>query len=155
MAQINFGQAYKKIPTRVKDLLKKVGLIFLATADKAGNPNVSPRTAYHILDDETIAICDWFRSKTFWNLQENNKMSIAVVDLDSYEGYQLKGECFLLTDVNKIKEIMRKIFTEGPHKEFNRTMQLLGHGYPPIIVLFKCKGVFSLAPGEQMREILE
>ncbi len=101
-------------------MLYEQGIIFVATASKDGIPNVSPRTAFWLLDDETIAICDWFRHKTFWNFQENNNIAIAVVDLKEYKGYQLKGKFEIVTDTNLIKEILKKVMAESPHHEFNR-----------------------------------
>jgi hypothetical protein len=138
-----------KIPDEVKKMLMEQGLIFIATSNRDGIPNVSPRTAYWLLDDETIAICDWFRHKTYWNWQENNYMAIGVVDLESFTGWQLKGPCELITDPNTIKDLLRKVMTKPPHAQFNRTLQKVAGAYPPIVVKFRVEEIYSLAPKEE------
>ncbi len=147
------NRPWKKIPPQVRKMRLEKGLIIVATSDSDGIPNASPRTAYWILDDtDTIAICEWFRHKTYWNLQKNNHVSISVIDLESLTGWQLKGYCELVTEPTEIKEISRKVMTETPHANFNRTMQLLG-GSLPIIVKFKTQEIYSLAPEEEVPSI--
>ncbi|MDG6898544.1 MAG: pyridoxamine 5'-phosphate oxidase family protein [Nitrososphaerota archaeon] len=137
-----------RIPAAVAKMLSDQGVVYLATSGKEGTPNVSPRTAYWLLDDETIAVCEWFRYRTYWNLQENNSAAMAVVDLAAFEGWQLKGRCECVAEAGVIAKLLRKIMAEHVHARFNRVMQLHAGGHPPIIIKLRVQEVSPFAIGE-------
>lgn len=138
-----------KIHDEVKKMLMEQGIIYLATSTESGVPNVSPRTAYWVLDDdETIAVCEWYRHKTFWNLQQNDHFSIAVVDVSSFTGWQMNGYSEICTDPKTILNLLQKVLTRSPHAQFNRTMQKHAGNSPPIIQKLNVQEIFTLAPEE-------
>jgi predicted pyridoxine 5'-phosphate oxidase superfamily flavin-nucleotide-binding protein len=81
------------IPEKVKSLLNKNEIIFLATSSKENNPNVVCVSCQGIFNDK-ILIGKFMLNKTLSNLQENNKISIILTNDKEY--YQIKGtaECF-------------------------------------------------------------
>ncbi len=137
---------FTKIPEEVRKMLFEQGIIFVSTCTKANEPNVSPRTAFWILDNNVIAICDWHMRKTFWNWQDNNRMAAVVTDLSNFTGWQLKGHCEIITDKQIITDTVRKVMTSPPHAEFNRTMQHHAGRVPPMLVKFIVDEIFSSNP---------
>ena len=65
-----------KMPAEVRETLEKQKPIPIATASKAGVPNVVFVGLMKIIDDETIMLADNFFYKTAQNLAENPKISI-------------------------------------------------------------------------------
>jgi len=79
-----------KIPEAVQKFMQgKLG--WVATASKAGVPNVAIKGSLRVLDDEHLVFADLFSLKTRKNLEENPQVAVMVYDADSRTGYSLKG----------------------------------------------------------------
>lgn len=131
----------------MKQMLEKQGMIFVGTTSKDGVPNVSVRTAYAVVGDDTIIILDFFRHKTFWNWQDNNVMAISVADKDAVDGYQFKGKCEVVTDPADIQNYLEEV-AKNPGSQatlFARFIQ----GLPPIVIKFTVEKIYSLKPVEK------
>lgn len=86
-----------KITDEMKELLKDYMPAYVATADKTGRPNVSPKGSVRALDDDTLIFADIFSPNTRANLEENPQVAIDVVNAKGMKGYQFKGKVELLT----------------------------------------------------------
>jgi predicted pyridoxine 5'-phosphate oxidase superfamily flavin-nucleotide-binding protein len=53
---------------------------FIATADKAGLSNVSPKGSFRVLDDEHVVFADIHSPHTIANLAENPQAAATVFD---------------------------------------------------------------------------
>ena len=80
-----------KMPAEVRETLEKQKPIPIATASKAGVPNVVFVGLMKIIDDETIMLADNFFYKTAQNLAENPKISILCYNGDTKKSFQIKG----------------------------------------------------------------
>jgi predicted pyridoxine 5'-phosphate oxidase superfamily flavin-nucleotide-binding protein len=60
-----------KLNQEMKDLIEGQKLSFVATADRGGKPNVSPKGSIFVVDDETLAFADLYSQKTRANLKDN------------------------------------------------------------------------------------
>ena len=149
MAFCQQGSAFR-IPESVTRMMEKEGIIYIGTCNKAGIPNVGPRTAFWITDEGSLFWLTWFPHKTYRNITENNHVSVAVVDSANLAGYQMKGSVELVMDPDKITELVRLAMTKQRHAHFNKMMQS-GLGYTPLVVRFKLEELYSLAPSEQSR----
>jgi len=131
-------------------LMEQEGIIYVGTCDKAGIPNIGPRTAFWTTDEGSLVWCSWFQRRTYWNMTQNNHVSVAVVDSANLTGYQMKGHVELVEDPGKIMKLMQLVMTKSRHVLFNRIMQSQS-GSPPLLVRFKLEELYSLAPTESSR----
>ena len=108
-------------------------MIVVASVDKNGISNISPRTTFTILDD-VIYWIELFRHKSLKNFQDNDWVSVATFDKENLEGFQLKGKVVMLDDEKKRKNISLRIINFGHnkltrlHKE--RILKQLGTKFP-------------------------
>ena len=93
-------------------------MIVVASVDKNGISNISPRTTFTILDD-VIYWIELFRHKSLKNFQDNDWVSVATFDKENLEGFQLKGKVIMLDDEKKRKNISLRIIDKLTrlHKE--------------------------------------
>ena len=64
---------------------------FIATADKTGRPNVSPKGSFRVLDDEHVVFADIHSPHTIANLSENPQVSAIVYDPATRHGCRIWG----------------------------------------------------------------
>ena len=100
------GMDMVKLTQEMKDLIEKQRVCFVATADKNGKTNVSPKGSIYVADDETLAFADLYSQKTRANLRTNPHIALAVVDLKALTGYQFKGEAELLEKGNIYNDVV-------------------------------------------------
>lgn len=134
-------------------MIIRAGIIYVGTCNKAGIPNVSPRTAYILTDDGFLQWCTWFRHKTFENERNNNHVSVAVVDPTNLTGFQMKGHVEHITDPSKIREIMELSNRSPRHANFNRMVHSQ-IGSPIMVQRFILEEVYSLTPVESSRNAI-
>ena len=79
-----------KIPAELQEFVKgKQG--WVATASRNGEPNVSIKGTFRVLDDEHLVFADLFSLKTRKNLSENPVAAVMVFDGESKRGIMFKG----------------------------------------------------------------
>ena len=76
-----------KITQHMKRVLKRQPVVLVATTNGHGQPNVSPKGALMIVDDDKLVFADLSSLKTRANLLANPMVAVAVVDPKTYEGY--------------------------------------------------------------------
>ncbi len=119
----------------MKDLFAKTKLFPVATASKAGIPNVAPIANVKLVSDTTIWIVDNFMNKTLANLMENPQAALYMWDPDTMKCYQIKGKV--------------DIKANGPDFEKTREwMQQTNPGLPvKSLIILEVTDVFQCAPG--------
>lgn len=85
-----------KLTEEMKEMVGKQQS-FVATANRAGVPNVGPKRSTRVLDDEHLVFTEMTGGRTYENLQQNPQLCIAVVDRDQMTGYRFYGKAELLT----------------------------------------------------------
>ena len=133
-----------KIPSKVKKMILGQQMIVVASVDKNGISNISPRTTFTITDD-IIYWIELFRHKSFVNFQYNNWVSIAVFDKENLEGFQLKGKVVMLRDEKKRENISLRIIDKITRLHKERILAQIGNKIPHI-VSFKPVIVYSSSP---------
>ena len=133
-----------KIPNHVKEMILDQQMIVVASVDKNGISNISPRTTFTITDD-IIYWIELFRHKSFVNFQYNNWVSIAVFDKENLEGFQLKGRVAMLHDKKKREGISLRITDKLTRLHKKRILEQVGNKVPNI-VSFKPVIVYSSSP---------
>lgn len=99
------------MPKDVRETLEKQKPIPIATANRAGVPNVVFVGALKILNDETLMLADNFFNKTAVNLAENPKISILCYNPQTSKSFQIKGNAKIYKE-GQIYEDMRS-FVHG------------------------------------------
>tara|TARA_B100000929_G_scaffold125454_1_gene99400 strand:- start:304 stop:813 length:510 start_codon:yes stop_codon:yes gene_type:complete len=133
-----------KIPNHVKEMILDQQMIVVASVDKNGISNISPRTTFTITDD-IIYWIELFKHKSFVNFQDNNWVSIAVFDKENLEGFQLKGKVVMLRDEKKRENISLRIIDKITRLHKERILAQIGNKIPHI-VSFKPVIVYSSSP---------
>jgi uncharacterized protein len=122
-----------KLTEEIKESLKAVKHIYVATSSKSGVPNVVPMGAFKLIDDETLLISDQFMNKSMKNLEENPR--IAVSFWGDKAGYQIKGEVSVHRDDKVFEDDVAWIKSVMPKLN------------PKSAVVVRITEVFSIKPG--------
>lgn len=77
--------------TGATQLAKKIGHIFLATADMDCVPHVAAAGRLEYAEQDCVMVSEWFCPGTVKNLQINHAVSIVIWDQNSDTGFQLVG----------------------------------------------------------------
>ncbi len=102
-----------KITYEIGKFVETQKISYLATTNKKGHPNVSPKGPLRIADNKTLAFADLFSKKTNDNLKENPWIAVSVVDAGKKEGFQFRGKAEVLTDGPLFEQIVKEI--SKPH----------------------------------------
>ncbi len=127
------GDDMVKLTEEVKESLKGVKNIFLATCSRAGVPNVVPMGAFKLLDDETMLLSDQYMQKSLSNMKENPRVAIAY--WGEKGGFQIKGTVTLHTDDQIFKEDVA--WVKGIKPTLN----------PKTAIVMKITDVYMVKPG--------
>jgi predicted pyridoxine 5'-phosphate oxidase superfamily flavin-nucleotide-binding protein len=122
----------------MEELIEKQKVCFVATADKNGKTNVSPKGSIYMADDETLAFADLYSQKTRANLKANPNIALAVVDLKTLIGYPFKGKAELLEEGNIYDDVVCYLQTL-PMKMPD----------PQYVVKIKVEKIFNLGMGKK------
>jgi len=135
-----------KIPKQVKEMILDQQMIIVASVDKNGISNISPRTTFTIIDD-VIYWIELFRHKSLKNFQDNDWVSVALFDQKNLEGFQLKGKVVMLDDEKKRKNISLRIIDKLTRLHKERILKQLGNKIPNISS-FKPVIIYNSSPVE-------
>lgn len=128
------------LTSEIKEAFHATKLFPVATASKAGEPNVSPHGFVMLVDDETIWIGDIFMKTSIKNVQENPKAAIYL------QGPEVKG-CF---------QIKGDVTAKSSGPEFDKLNGIVNSKMPGAkakhLLIMKITGVFQCAPGPHAGE---
>ena len=63
----------------------------VATASKAGKPNVSAKGSFCVLDDETVVFADVASPRTVANIRENPQVAVYCLNRETRKGCRIWG----------------------------------------------------------------
>ena len=152
-----------KLTQHMKQVLKHQPVVLVATRDDEGRPNVSPKGVLKIVDDDKLVFADLFSFKTQANLRADPRLAVAAVDLQTYEGYQFKGQAELLNEGPLFEEISSLLAhgKEGPRpmelwfeKASRELMAAQGRAgrngvQPSHIIVLHIEEIWNLTPGHE------
>lgn len=76
---------------RMKAILEKQRLGFVASVSKDGEPNLSPKGTFVVVDDRTIAFGEIRSPGTIKNLRDRPTVEVNFVDPLARKGFRAKG----------------------------------------------------------------
>jgi predicted pyridoxine 5'-phosphate oxidase superfamily flavin-nucleotide-binding protein len=152
-----------RLTQHMKQVLKQQPVVLVATSDGQGQPNVSPKGALKIVDEDKLVFADLFSVKTRANLQANPNMAAAVVDPQTYEGYQFKGRVELVAEGPLFEEIVALLArgSNGPQpmelwfeRAAREVMTALARAGRPGVrpshaIVLHIEEIWNLAPGHE------
>ncbi|MBI4181083.1 MAG: pyridoxamine 5'-phosphate oxidase family protein [Chloroflexi bacterium] len=103
-----------EILERAVQLAKKVGYVFIATANANKWPHVAVARTVELKDEGRIAVNEWFCPGTMSNLQSNSHVSVIVWDENNDMGYQMLGEMEHVIDIGMIDGYTPEMMSKGP-----------------------------------------
>jgi len=128
---------------KVKELVQKLGIVYLATADREGTPHIAASEGVTFTEEGKILFKAWFCLKTVENLAMNRKLSLAILNPKTQEGYQILGE---------IERIDRGAILDG----YGSGREEKGAGYPQAEhqLLIRVQKLASLTSGPHSDEFV-
>jgi uncharacterized protein len=81
----------KKLNQVLMDAISQIQPAMVATSNRAGEPNVSPKGSLRVLDDNHVAFADLRSPQTISNLRENPNLQIIGFDPVSRKGWRIWG----------------------------------------------------------------
>ena len=117
-------------------------LVFLATANNEGIPNVVPIGMARPIDNEKILIADNYMKKTRKNIEENPNVSIITKNAQK-NPYQIKGTA--------------KIFKSGKYFEevVEWAQNVMTKLNPKAAIVIKINKIYSVKPGPEAGKKIE
>ena len=102
-----------KLSEEAKKIIGELGPALVATANKDGKPNVSPKGSFRVLDDEHIAFADIASPRTMANLRENPQLSAVVFDAATRKGCRIWGKAEILESGDLFDTISAEYTSRG------------------------------------------
>ena len=81
----------QKLSQEVIDAISRIMPAMIATSNRAGEPNVSPKGSLRVLDDCHVAFADLRSPQTVNILRENPKLQIIAFVQESRKGWRVWG----------------------------------------------------------------
>ena len=81
-----------ELSTELKRAVSEIRPAMVATANKEGQPNVSPKGSLRVLDDYYLVFADLRSPQTIENLKENPSLSMMGLDLNTRKGWRIWGK---------------------------------------------------------------
>ena len=128
-----------KIDDKIQELIN-TQLCYVATASLEGEPNVAPKKAIRVFDENTLFFAEWGGHQTFSNLENNPRVAVCVVSPDQKKAYKLVGRTTVERSGPRFEE-------ECQHREAS------GKKIPLAAVIITVEGIYNLShsnPGEKI-----
>jgi hypothetical protein len=136
-----------KIPNEIKEFIEKQGIFAVGTIGANNLPNVSPRIFFRV-DEDVIYWLDFFKHKSYKNIQANPWVTISVFNKEDLKGFQFRGIVNFITD-ESIKIIIKEsIIKKTLEKSFSDKIKKLSEKKDVEVIRFEPKVCYSLNPEE-------
>lgn len=88
----------------------QIVLCWLATANKEGIPNVSPKEMFLLRGENQLVIANIRSPRSVTNILENPKVCVSGINIFKQKGIQCKGEARVLSPLNQRFKILERDF---------------------------------------------
>ena len=135
------------IPSEIKEFIEKQGIFVVGTIGANNIPNVSPRIFFRV-DEDAIYWLDFFKHKSYKNIQVNPWVTISVFNKDDLKGFQFRGIVSFITDEPTKSEIKESIIKRVLEKNSSEKIKKLSEKIEVQLIRFEPKVCYSLNPDE-------
>jgi len=136
-----------KIPNEIKEFIEEQGIFALGTMGVNNLPNVSPRIFFRV-DKDLIYWLDFFKHKSYKNIQANPWVTISVFNKENLEGFQFRGIVSYIENELVKSEIINSIIKKTLEKNSSEKIKKLGEKKEVDLIKFEPKVCYSLNPEE-------
>jgi len=98
-----------KVPQQLQDVLAGGHIIWVATVEADGTPNLSIKGSGGILDDEHLYFADMHSHETVANLEGDPRIAVGIHDPDLKVAMQVKGRAELIDSGDLFTEVKEKL----------------------------------------------
>jgi predicted pyridoxine 5'-phosphate oxidase superfamily flavin-nucleotide-binding protein len=77
--------------TDIKEMAERSVLCWLATSDESGQPNVSPKEVFSVVDDEHIVVANIASPGSAKNIYNNERVCLSFIDVFTQKGFKVYG----------------------------------------------------------------
>ena len=102
-----------KLSDKAKKIISEFGPALIATANKSGKPNVSPKGTFRVLDDEHVVFANISSPRTMANLKENPQLTAIMLDRSSRKGCRIWGRAEVLDKGDLFDSISAELAPRG------------------------------------------
>jgi len=135
------------IPSEIKEFIELQGIFVVGTIGVNNIPNVSPRIFFRI-DENVIYWLDFFKHKSYKNIQANPWVTISVFNKDDLKGFQFRGIVNFIIDEQVKLEIKESIIKKTLEKNSSEKIKKLSEKIEVQVIRFEPKVCYSLNPDE-------
>ena len=135
------------IPREIKEFIELQGIFAVGTTGVNNIPNISPRIFFRV-DENVIYWLDFFKHKSYKNIQANPWVTISVFNKDDLKGFQFRGIVNFITDEPTKLEIKESIIKKTLEKNSSEKIKKLSEKIEVQVIRFEPKVVYSLNPDE-------
>ncbi len=135
-----------KIPYEIREFIESQGIFVVGTIGTNNIPNVSPRIFFKV-EEDAIYWIDFFKHKSFKNMQANPWVTISIFNKDDLKGFQFRGVITFITDEPTRSEIKNDIIKNTLKKNPSEKVQKISQKEAQIIQ-FEPRVCYSLNPEE-------
>jgi uncharacterized pyridoxamine 5'-phosphate oxidase family protein len=136
-----------RIPTEIKEFIEEQGVFVVGTMGLNNLPNVSPRIFFRV-DEDTIYWIDFFKHKSYKNIQVNPWVTISIFNKDDLKGFQFRGIVNYIENESVKSEIMESIIKKTLEKNSSEKIKKLSEKKGAQLIQFEPKVCYSLNPDE-------
>lgn len=102
-----------KLSNEAKRIIGEFGPALIATANKSGKPNVSPKGSFRVLDDEHVVFANIASPRTMANLKENPQLTAIMLVRSSRKGCRIWGRAEVLNSGDLFDSISAELASSG------------------------------------------
>ena len=136
-----------KIPNEIKEFIESQGIFAVGTIGANNLPNISPRIFFSV-DEDMIYWLDFFKHKSYKNIQANPWVTISIFNKDDLKGFQFRGIVSFVTNESKKTEIKESIIKKTLEKNTSDKVKKLSEKKEYQVIKFEPKVCYSLNPEE-------
>lgn len=136
-----------KIPNDIKEFIEEQGIFAVGTMGVNNLPNVSPRIFFRV-DEDVIYWLDFFKHKSYKNIQTNPWVTISVFNKEDLKGFQFRGIVSYIENELMRSEIIKSIIKKTLEKNSSEKIKKLSEKKEIKVIQFEPKVCYSLNPEE-------
>lgn len=146
---------------RAEDFLKTIEFVNVGTADAHGQPNVAPKFILKV-EPHLIYLVDHIFGRSWKNLKENPRVSLAAIDMETLVGYRINGTVQILDQGPEYKTLVKELrdkevklsakrIIEGVSRERH---QGVGMVFPDRLVIYRVKilSIIKICPSGKLKK---
>ena len=136
-----------KIPNDIREFIEEQGIFVVGTMGLNNLPNVSPRIFFRV-DENAIYWLDFFKHKSYKNIQINPWVTVSVFNKDDLKGFQFRGIVSYIENESVKLKIRESIIKKTLEKNSSEKIKKLSEKKEAQVIQFEPKVCYSLNPEE-------